>query len=85
MFYSIWDDSEADRKKMSKISHPSFKAPSPDSLVSLTLEHQKHDASAYIAFGRARNSLGLTLLVPPKRRHLVGLLIKEGIKYRLED
>jgi hypothetical protein len=68
----------------STISHPSFKKPDPNSLIDLNYNHKPHERSAYIAFGRARNSLGLALILPINRKHLGWMLEQEGIRFKLE-
>ncbi len=66
-------------------SHPSFKAPDKDSLIDLHFSKQPHEKAAYIAFGRARNALGLPLIVPAHRKHLIWILDANNIRYRLES
>ncbi len=82
---SIWDEREKELATRSRISHPSFKAPNPGSLIDLKFNKKPHEESAYIAFGRARNSLGLTLIVPLHRMHLIPALDREKIRYRMQE
>ncbi len=63
----------------------SFKVSRPESLVDLNFNYKPHEKSAYIAIGRARNSLGLPLMLPAHRKHLAWVLDQEKIRYRVED